>query len=167
MVDPPRTVRCARCAHDWMAVAVMVAEPVLPEEPAAAPGELAEPEVPLVVARESPVPEPAALAVRAPVARPEAVFGDTPLSAIERLAVPGELSPQIRRRDRLLTTAWALSFAALAALGVAGYTERDALMRQWPASKRVYATLGLAQFDGKADDGKVSAGQGGAVMPNR
>jgi hypothetical protein len=68
-------------------------------------------------------------------------------SAIDRLSAPSELSGAIRRRDRLLTIAWAASFAGLAMLGVAGYTERDMLMRQWPASKRVYGTLGLAPPD--------------------
>ena len=131
MLDPPRTVRCARCAHDWMAEPV--ADLALPEVSAEAP----EPEVAVAV-------EPA-IPVREPLPEPETVFGDTPLSAIERLSVPGDLSPDIVRRDRLLTAAWAASFAVLAALGVAGYTERDLLMRQWPASKRVYATLGLAR----------------------
>jgi hypothetical protein len=56
----------------------------------------------------------------------------------------------------LLTAAWALSVAALAALGVAGYTERDLLMKQWPASKRVYATLGLLPIDKKNPDVKES-----------
>ena len=46
-----------------------------------------------------------------------------------------ELSPRIRRHDRFLTAAWAGSFAILAALGVAGYTKRDVLMREWPAIK--------------------------------
>jgi hypothetical protein len=75
------------------------------------------------------------------------ILGDTPLSAIQRLAAPTDFHQFGRRRDRLLTAAWALSFAALAALGVAGYTERDQLMKQWPASKRVYATLGLVPAD--------------------
>jgi len=87
---------------------------------------------------------------------PEAVFGDTPLSAIERLAAPVDLSPRLRRRDRLLTAAWAASIAALAALGVAGYTQRDLLMQHWPASKRVYATLGLIPLDMKNRDAKAA-----------
>ena len=85
-----------------------------------------------------------ARAARERLLEPDAVIGDTPLSAIERLALGADMSPQIRRRDRLLTAAWAASFAALTALGVAGYTERNVLMQQWPASKRVYATLGLS-----------------------
>jgi hypothetical protein len=87
----------------------------------------------------------------------ESPVGDTPLSALDRLAAPVELSPRLRRRDRLLTAAWAASFAALAAMGVAGYTQRDLLMREWPASKRVYATLGLVPADLKGPDGKDGA----------
>jgi len=34
-------------------------------------------------------------------------------------------------------------------------------MRQWPASKRVYATLGIAPLDAKADDTKVGEAKGG------
>lgn len=62
-------------------------------------------------------------------------------------AVPAEPSeppePPARRRDPWLTAAWAASFAALAGLGVAGLTQRDLIMRQWPASKLVYAKVGL------------------------
>jgi hypothetical protein len=91
---------------------------------------------------------------------PEPVLGDTPLSAIERLAAPSDRYSRTRRRDRLLTAAWAASFAALTAIGVAGYTERDTLMKQWPASKRVYATLGLVSLDMKPDPAKDAAAKG-------
>jgi predicted Zn finger-like uncharacterized protein len=143
LIDRPRTVRCAKCAHNWIATAIV-------EEVTAEPAEVvsAEPS--------SPLPE---LPGRDLVLEPEASFGGTPLSAIERLSAPIDLSPGIRRHDRILTAAWAFSFAALAALGVAGYTKRDTLMREWPASKRVYATLGLAPVDAKSQDGKDAADQ--------
>jgi hypothetical protein len=92
----------------------------------------------------APIPEPVA---HEPVQEPEPEVAEAPLSALDRLAMPLEMSPYVRRRDRWLTTAWAASFAALAALGVAGYTNRDRLMQEWPASKRVYATFGLAPAD--------------------
>ena len=98
---------------------------------------------------------------------PEPVLGDTPLSAIERLAAPTDLYPRARRRDRLLTAAWAASFAALAALGVAGYEERDLLMKHWPASKRVYATLGLVSLDMKPDATGDAAAKGPVEAPSR
>jgi predicted Zn finger-like uncharacterized protein len=165
LLDPPRTVRCARCAHDWMAEALE--EPVLAEAAADTPTEASEAEVPAAAAAE-PIHE----LVREPVEARETVFDDTPLSAIERLSEPGDLSPQIQRRDRLLTAAWAASFAILTALSVAGYTERDSLMRQWPASKRVYATLGLVPMDRQTGDGKSaeptgSSGQRPVETPPR
>jgi predicted Zn finger-like uncharacterized protein len=126
LLDNPRTVRCARCAHDWMA------EPI---------AEAPEPEP---RATEAPPTEPPQEPIPDPMREREPVAAEVKLTALDRLAAPAELSPVIRRRDRWLTTAWAASFAALAALGVAGYTERDHLMREWPASKRVYASLGLA-----------------------
>ena len=163
MLDPPRTVRCAKCAHDWIAVAII--EPDLVEdtdEAAEAEDAVAdEAEMPVAEA-ELPLRRAGAQAARERRLEPESVIGDTPLSAIERLAMGADLSPQIRRRDRLLTAAWAASFAALTALGVAGYTERDTLMQQWPASKRVYATLGLTPLDEKAAPAQGGSGQGGS-----
>jgi predicted Zn finger-like uncharacterized protein len=164
MLDPPRTVRCAKCAHDWTAVAIL--EPEVPE----APEEAAEPEVaemadavaPYAAAEdELPLRRQGAQAARERLLEPEPVIGDTPLSAIERLALGADMSPQIRRRDRLLTAAWAASFAALTALGVAGYTERNVLMHQWPASKRVYATLGLTPVQGKAMPAQIGGAKDG------
>jgi predicted Zn finger-like uncharacterized protein len=132
MLETPRKVRCARCAHDWMAVPV-TDEGGSQEPPVDAPAPAPDVHEPVAVAPPAPEPEP--------------VFGDTPLSAIERLSSPADLSPPLRRRDRLLTAAWAASFALIAGLGVAGYTQRDRLMQEWPASKRVYATLGLLPQD--------------------
>ncbi len=141
LLDPPRTVRCAGCAHDWVAVAM--------EEPVQA-----------VQSGGNPAPEePAPVDMRHGTA--EAPPDETPLSAIERLAAaPGEpvarnVSSLPRPRNRLLTIAWAASFAALALMGVAGYARRDMLMEQWPASKLVYTTLGLAQMTAE----KTAAGQ--------
>jgi len=166
LLDPPRTVRCARCAHDWIGVAVADA-PVVEPPPEPVPDPAAEP---VAASTAAPIAAPAAAtppskavvnetampSIEEPPHEPEFVPGDTPLSAIERLSVSTDLSPRIRRRDRLLTAAWAASFALLAGLGVAGYTERDVLMQQWPASKRVYATLGLVPPDMKMDDGKAA-----------
>ena len=71
---------------------------------------------------------------------------ETPSSAIQRLSAPIDPPPPrppAPRQDRWLTAAWAASFAVLAGLGAAGYTQRDLMMRQWPASQMVYAKLGL------------------------
>jgi hypothetical protein len=141
LLDRPRTVRCAKCAHDWTATPIEeepLPEPAVHEEPAET---------------ETFVQEPADYEA---VLALDPDLDPTPLSALERLSASGDLSPRIRRHDRILTAAWAISFAALAGLGVAGYTKRDALMREWPASKRVYATLGLVPADSKNQDGKDS-----------
>lgn len=165
MLDPPRTVRCAKCTHDWIAVAIV--EPEAPDEPDTAAetevAEAAKPTPPVAVEAELPPHRQGARAARERLLEPETVIGDTPLSAIERLALGADMSPHIRRRDRLLTAAWAASFAALTALGVAGYTERNVLMQQWPASKRVYATLGLTQTNGKAPPAQGEAGKDDAA----
>lgn len=165
MLDPPRTVRCARCAHDWTAVAIV--EPEVPEEPEQSVepevAEAAEVPQPVVAEAELPLRRQGARAARERLLEPEPVVGDTPLSAIERLALGADMSPYIRRRDRLLTAAWAASFAALTALGVAGYTERNVLMQQWPASKRVYATLGLTPLHGKPAPAQTGAANDGPV----
>jgi hypothetical protein len=153
LLDPPRMVRCARCAHDWVAEPV-AADPT-PELPAGAANEPDHTERPAHQPATGPAADDVPVDERYP--EPEAAFGDTPLSAIERLAAPGDLSPRVRRRDRLLTVAWAASFALLAALGVAGYTQRDRLMQEWPASKRVYAKLGLLPADAKGRDAKAPA----------
>jgi predicted Zn finger-like uncharacterized protein len=142
LLENPRTVRCARCAHEW------TAEPLSEDQSQPNPAA----EVPRVEAGQegtNPAREPVSESFGS-----DHALGETPLSAIERLAAPSDLYASTRRRDRLLTAAWALSIAALAALGVAGYTERDTLMRQWPASKRVYATLGLLPVETKAPDPK-------------
>jgi predicted Zn finger-like uncharacterized protein len=143
LLERPRTVRCARCANEWTAEPVSeVASDEVPSEPATASEQV-----------------PGTGPTREQASEPfgsDQVLGETPLSAIERLAAPSDLYASSRRRDRLLTAAWALSVAALAALGVAGYTERDLLMRQWPASKRVYSTLGLLPADKTAADPKGS-----------
>ena len=157
----PRTVRCAQCGVDWTAT---------PIEDEAPPEAVAEPPTPI-----DEEPEPARIPIpvfvpaapeTVPVYRagqgdpvPQDELGETPLSAIERLSAPMDLSAPIRRHDRYLTAAWAGSFAVLAALGVAGYTKRDALMREWPASKRVYSTLGLAPLDTKTTGQKPEGEQ--------
>lgn len=135
-------------------------EPAVPEVVADAPGDTPEAKIPVVSQTPVVVPAPEPAHHEA-LPEPETMVGDTPLSAIERLSVAGDLSPRIRRRDRVLTAAWAASFAILAGLGVAGYTERNSLMRQWPASKRVYATLGLLPLDHSTAE--RPAGEGEAV----
>ena len=144
-----------------------MAEPVADPEPVEEPPVAQEePERPVVAEPALSAPQ---IPVREPAREPEPAIGDTPLSAIERLAGPVDFSPPIRNRHRghVLTAAWAASFAILTALGVAGYTQRNVLMREWPASKRVYATLGLAPMEGNASVPGVTEGPGAAGTPTR
>ncbi len=157
LLDPPRTVRCARCAEDWMAVPVAddqppvpvpdVAAPAAPEPVAEVPAELSFHEEPSVPAA-TPDPDPAhAAAEPGPDPEPHAVAP----CAIERLSAAADSPPLPPRRSHLLTAAWAASFLLLIGGGAAAYLKRDALMRLWPASVRVYATIGLAPADGKPE----------------
>lgn len=129
LLDPPRTVRCARCAHDWTATRLIEDAPpaLTPPDPGV--------EISFL---EEPVAEMAA-----EIAAP---------SAIERLSAAAAAGPPppSRRAGHLLTAAWAASFLVLAGLGAAAYVKRDALMRLWPASARVYAMIGLAPGDPQA-----------------
>src|SRR3978361_370659 len=89
LLDPPRTVRCARCAHDWIGVAVAdepvpaPAAPVVERVPEPIPDPVAEP-VAMAPPSEPDVRETAKPPAKEPP--PEVVVGDTPLSAIERLS---------------------------------------------------------------------------------
>jgi hypothetical protein len=144
-------VRCAQCSHDWVATPVEeveMAELEIPPEPVAEP--------------EPPPPEGAAsfaaqLAASS-AAAPAPFSMDTPLSGMDRLtdAPPYYAETGSSSRGGLLTAAWIVSLAALVGLGAAGYAERDLLMQRWPASKRVYATLGLVQSPAKDADEKAA-----------
>jgi hypothetical protein len=127
LLETPRTVRCARCAHDWTATPMTATELL---EEAEGPG---------VAFHDRPAAPP--------VKMPEAFADQSDLFAEEPLAPAVEPGG---RRSSLLTVAWIASFAALTLLGVAGYAKRDQLMRHWPASTRVYAMFGLVQNDGQA-----------------
>ncbi len=171
LLDQPRTVRCAQCGNDWLATPMANAprepteEPTgeAPEESGAVPAEPAAAEPPL-----DPSPYPpsghtaganeSALAFDDEVQQPHAhVPGPgtdhdgaeetSPLSALERLSTVDhdEAVGEAHRRDRYLMIAWAASFLLLLAFGVLLYMKRSEVMEAWPASKRVYIALGLAQ----------------------
>jgi predicted Zn finger-like uncharacterized protein len=134
LISPPRTVRCAQCAHDWVATPV------------------AEDDTPYDAEHEAPAEH--AIGDAAQVARQDRVDEIEPPIAMDRLVAIRDPAP---RRGHLLTVAWAASFVVLAGLGFAGYAKRDAMMEHWPASKRIYATLGLAQ--GPVEGGGEKAGR--------
>ena len=122
LLDPPRVVRCAKCGHDWMAVAL--------DEPG---GELG--------FHEEPAPNPAP-EVHQPVdEQPEE---PNQFSALRRLAAE-QATPPPRRTGWLLPVAWVASIAAIFTLAGAVYVERDTITHHWPASKRVLGAFGLSR----------------------
>ncbi len=118
LLAPGRSVRCARCGEQW--VAVPAAPPPTAEtadEASAAP-------------RQAP---PAAGA-------PAVAAGPPALTAMERLASHPAPLP---RTGAALRVAWAASLVVVLALGWGIIAWRADLMRVWPPSARLYDALGL------------------------
>lgn len=127
LLAPGRAVRCARCGHEWVPVAppppLSPAAPPVPEPPPPPrwpDGEVIE-EVELEPVEQGTVEPPR-------------------LTAMDRLALHRD---QQRRSRAPLRIAWLLSLLALLALGAAAYQWRAEVMHAWPASQRLYDTLGL------------------------
>ena len=134
MLAKPRTVRCSRCAREW------VQDPIppvgndagtqdavpLPEPPEPAPvPQAAELPAPGSPAPELQPPEPhvAAPAVPAPAA---------PFAPAPTRATPAGGAPLL---------AWVASLLILAALAFAAYTYRAQIQAAWPPSERVFRLL--------------------------
>jgi predicted Zn finger-like uncharacterized protein len=116
-----RALRCARCHTEW-SPAVERREPVLRIEPA--------------TALEPPAIEPPEPAPPVQAEPPFNIFTASPASLEE------DSLPPPRTRAAPVIAAWVVSFAVLGALGWGLVTRRDAVMRVWPPSTRVYAALG-------------------------
>jgi predicted Zn finger-like uncharacterized protein len=122
LLTPGRSVRCARCGHQWAPVEL---EPP-PREPPAAPGW---PDAELIEDVEA---EPLG---RAPLQTPSFTAMDR--LALHRASTGG--SPVALR------IAWVASLLALLLLAAAGYVWRAEIMHVWPASQRLYHALGVTQ----------------------
>ncbi|HUB12424.1 MAG TPA: zinc-ribbon domain-containing protein [Acetobacteraceae bacterium] len=127
LLIPGRSVRCARCGEQWVAVPLtppeVVAEPE--PEPEAEPEPAAEPEAPVVRPRRE-----ALAATTAPSA----------LTAMERLA---SRPATLRQPSPWLPTGWLVSVALLVLLGFGLVFWRAEMMQAWPPSGRLYDWLGL------------------------
>jgi predicted Zn finger-like uncharacterized protein len=163
----PRSLRCARCGHQFEAGRVAAPEPVAPEPPPPEPPTPPPPpvappppppppeppppeplpsppvtETPAPSPAPPPDPEPAAdLPLRARPARdrlPRPSAIETPLP--HRLP---DLSADEPRGGLGVALAWLLSLAVLGGAGWAAYTYREQIVAAWPPAARVYQALGL------------------------
>lgn len=126
LAGPARTLRCSRCGTDFALPRPEPAEP--PAAPAIEAAPPPPPPAPPAMAPEPPaaaVPEPP----RAPPPRPEPLA--TPRPAV------AEVPPRLLR-------AWVASIAVVLVAIVSLLVFHRAVMEAWPASRRLFAALGLA-----------------------
>ena len=124
LAGPARTLRCSRCGADFALPRAEAPAPAAPPlvEAAPPPPPAVEPDPPAAVAPEPPP---------APAPRSEPLAAPRPTAAAE---AP---SP-------LLLRAWVASIAVVLAAIVALLVFHGAVMDAWPASRRLFAALGLA-----------------------
>ena len=128
LAGPARTLRCSRCGTEFALPRAEAREPVAPPPAEAAPPEPSPP--PPAVAPEPPIPAaPPPAAAPRPEPRPEPRAFAQP--------VPEPASPALLR-------AWVATIAVVLAVIVALLVFRAEVMAAWPASRRLFAALGLA-----------------------
>ena len=116
MLAKPRTVRCSRCAREWLQdpIPTEIPEPAAPEpEIAEPPAETLQPPAPAPV-----IPEPPAPA--------------EPSRPVQSAA---------KKTDSKVVLAWIASLLLLAALAFAAYTDRAEIQTAWPPSARIFKLL--------------------------
>jgi predicted Zn finger-like uncharacterized protein len=133
----PRTLKCARCAHQFQASLPSPAAPApaasFPAAPKAPPPDGARP----AAARPDALAERSAAPDRPPPSRgptqsmpidpPLPRLGDAPASPTDRFALLG----------------WLLTVAVVVVGLLAGYAFRAEIMAAWPPATRLFAALGL------------------------
>ena len=140
LLKPGQTVRCARCAREWVCPPAAPEAPVAATvdaaadpEPAAAPPE---PEGVRPAPPPSPPPEPKVVRPASPPPPEPKVVRPAPPPPMARFPTP--------RPNVVLRLAWVASVVAVLLLGWAAYAERSAIMQAWPPSIRLYAAMGMA-----------------------
>ncbi len=123
LAGPARTLRCSRCGADFALPRAEAPAPAAPPlvEAAPPPPPAVEPDPPAAVAPEPPPP---------------------PAPRSEPLAAPRPAEAQAP--SPLLLRAWVASIAVVLAAIVALLVFHGAVMDAWPASRRLFAALGLA-----------------------
>jgi predicted Zn finger-like uncharacterized protein len=125
MLAKPRTVRCSRCAREW------VQDPVPPAEPEFGAAETdefppaQEPDSAAAPAPESVASFPLRTVTQEPPASPQ----------------PMPLPPAAKRDDGAVRLAWIASLLLLAALAIGAYKFRADIQAAWPPSERLYRLL--------------------------
>jgi predicted Zn finger-like uncharacterized protein len=122
LLAPGRRARCARCGNEWEPSADASAPEPEPES-----GPELGPELGPGPAPESRVRAPEAPLVAAPA---------------QMLATPRK--PPRRRPGVAIWLGWAASLAIVVYASYAATHHRNAVMRSWPPSARLYSALGLA-----------------------
>jgi predicted Zn finger-like uncharacterized protein len=141
LVARRRTVRCARCGVEW------INEPPPQQPHPDAPAQKApDPETP---PPEAPAPEALAPeAVVRPAAQPQPPawpLSVTPEARAEQRVIQPPSKPAAAEGNGTVWLAWIASLALLVAVGFAAWQYRADVMHLWPASERVYQTLGLTE----------------------
>ena len=133
MLVRPRTVRCSRCAREWMQEpdVIPVSVPPKPEpKPAAAL---------LPVSAPPATPPPADPLAAAPPVELVARVPATPKPVTE--VAPAAAGPQRDKGGVRLTLAWIGSILALAILAFVAYRYRAEIQLAWPPSTRLFGLL--------------------------
>jgi predicted Zn finger-like uncharacterized protein len=125
-LKPGKMVRCARCGSDWLPEAEAAAAPPQPRTAPFDPTGPSDPTAPV---------DPTAL----PGGESEHFADGLPeITAMDRLAA----SPALLPSRAGLIAAWVLTVAVLAGAAAAVFGWRDTVVRAWPPSGRILATIG-------------------------
>ena len=140
MLTKPRTVRCSRCAQEWMQDPIPGAEhdsrpPETTDLPADHKPEPAPEPAPELAPESAPELAPE-LAIK-PVPTPSPVMPEPP----EAFLPTRPTAPAAKPTGGAVTLAWIASLIIVAGLAVAAYAYRVPIQAAWPPSERLFRLL--------------------------